>query len=148
MRSFSVARSPAGDFVFSVEVSPAGYAALGAYTLLVGIDVDRNATTGNTGYAVFHGLAPEVELRYTVAPGQAPQSSVRLYSAGAAGLGDAGLVEWRAVDATRLQATVKPALLSNATAFWVVTDLQISDRYDHIPDNARVAFPENRLLPR
>jgi len=147
MRRFTVEKDAAGNFVFTLEITAGGFPALGAYTLLIGIDTDKNATTGQTGYASFHGLAPEIELNYTVAAGQPPRSSVRTFTApGPAGQGDASLVEWKQIDATHLQAAVKPALLNNVTSFWVITDLNISDRYDHMPDDARISFPDGAVL--
>lgn len=148
MRRFTVERDAAGNVIATIEISGTGFSGLGQYTLLVGIDTDRNAATGSTSYAPFHGLAPDIELAYIVRTGQQPQAQVRLFPAsGQPSLGDATLVEWKQLDTTRLQATLKPALL-NTPAFWIVTDLQIADRYDHIPDNARVSFPEGRVLPK
>jgi hypothetical protein len=153
MRRFTIERDPAGNAVLTIEISAAGYPALTAYTLLVGIDTDRNAMTGNTGYARFHGLAPDVELSYKItAPTEPPAVEVRLYPPEAnrrATLGDPAMVEWKHIDATHLKATVKPALLGGAEAsFFVVTDLELADRYDHIPDNAKVSFPEGRVIPK
>jgi hypothetical protein len=145
MRRLSVAKDAAGNIVVTVEVTGGGFPALGDYTLLVGIDTDRNAAVGHTGYAPFHGLAPDVELNYIVQGGQ-PTSRIRLYPANTTG--DASLVEWKQLDPTRLQATIKPALLNNVSSFWIVSDLNITGRYDHVPDNARVAFPEGQVLPR
>jgi hypothetical protein len=152
LRRFTVEKDAAGNYVATVEISGGGFPTLGAYTLLIGIDVDRNATTGSTGYAGFHGLAPEIELAYLVREGQPPASQLRMYGSDGrpTGLGDASLIEWRTPEPTRIQAVLKPAGLANVTSFWIVTDLQLSGgagAYDHIPDNARLAFPEGSVLP-
>jgi hypothetical protein len=152
MRRFTVEKDAAGNYVATIEIS-GGFSALGPYTLLIGIDTDRNASTGSISYATFHGLAPDVELAYIVRDGQAPASQVRMYGPDGrpSGLGDPSLVEWRTAEPTRIQAVLKPAALPNITSFWIVTDLQLgggTGSYDHIPDNARLAFPEGSVLPK
>jgi hypothetical protein len=151
MRRFTVERAANGDIIATLEITGGGFATLGPYTLLMGIDTDRNATTGNAGYAGFHGLAPEIELAYIVRTvGQPPTMQVRMYGPGGqpSGLADAALVEWRFPDAARVQAVMKPALFANVTSFWIVTDMNVSDRYDHMPDDARLAFPEGQVIRR
>lgn len=129
--------------------SGAGLGSLDTYTVLHGIDVDRDPTTGATaGWPELHGVAPDLVLQYQVQAGQA-QSGITQYAPdGTRTAVDPALAVWEVVDPYTIRATISDELFDVAE-FGLAGDVFGAVLYDHYVDGGHLVFPsgETPMVP-
>ena len=124
----------------------AGLTELDSWGVIIGIDLDRDLTTGYTSFwPEFHGLGPDLDIGYSNRGGSVNQN-VRHYAPdGTRSDGDAGLAVWTILDDNHIQVVISDELITSAS-FGISGDVFVSNLYDHFVDNGHLTFPEGEVV--
>lgn len=160
--NFPAACSPAGvdirkvtiseesPLTILIEVAAPGFVELranGMFGLTFGIDLDRDATTGNTSFwPDFHLLGPDIELHWFEENGVVVAEGVTHYAAdGTMTEGDASQAVWTVLDDTHIQVVLSDDLI-DSPSIGIAGDLFTPTLYDHFVDEGHVTYPEGDVI--
>lgn len=146
----TVTITEASPLTIVIELAGDGFAglnALNSFGVIIGIDIDRDLTTGHTSFwPEFHGLGPDLEIRWNNEAGEVSTQFVTHFAPdGATSEGDASLVVWTVLDDNHLQVVISDALITS-TSIGISGDLFTGDLYDHFVDGGHVTFPEGEVV--
>jgi len=121
--------------------------AFGFYGVIFGIDLDQDATTGNTSFwPGFHGIGPDIEIHYFEEDGEVVAQGVTHYAPeGRETEGNADLVAWTVLDNNHIQLVLSEELVPDQS-FSISGDLFTPDLYDHFVDDGHLTFPEGEVI--
>lgn len=146
----TVTISEESPLAIMIEVAEPGFDALranGIFGVTFGIDVDRDATTGNTAFwPEFHLIATEIELHWFEENGEVVAEGITHYAAdGTMTEGDPSQAVWTVVDNTHLKVVLSEDLVTSPS-IGVAGDLFTPDLYDHFADEGYIAYPEGDII--
>ena len=132
-----------------IEVAPPGFEELKAldfFGLTFGIDVDRDASTGNAFFwPELHQLGPDIEIHHIEGAGGVQEGITHYAPDGTMTEGDASQAIWTFLDDNQIQ-VVLSADLVNSPSIGVGGDLFAPGVYDHFVDGGHITYPEGEVI--
>ena len=132
-----------------IEVALPGFEELKGldfFGLTFGIDVDRDATTGNTSFwPDLHLLGPDIEIHHIESGGEILEGITHYAPDGTMTEGDASQAIWTFLDANHIQVVLSDDLV-NSPSIGVGGDLFAPGVYDHFVDDGHFTFPEGEVI--
>lgn len=129
-----------------LELAANGVADIPGYLLLYGLDLDRQAATGDTtAWPENHGLAPDLEVVLFNDAGQVQSFVVSIGPDGTGEELDPSLAEWTVLDDNHIQVVISSDLIGDRP-FNLAGDIFEEVIYDHFVDNGHVQFPDGEVV--
>jgi len=132
-----------------IEVAPPGFEELRAldfFGLTFGIDVDRDASTGNSFFwPELHQLGPDIEIHHIEVGAEVQEGITHYAPDGTMSEGDASQAAWTVLDDTHIQVVLSNDLV-NSPSIGVGGDLFAPGLYDHFVDGGHITYPEGEVV--